>query len=190
MIAGIYGKIVNILPSEVYISTNSGIIYLVNISLKTFKEIRELKEVSLVTEYVANETSQKLYGFSSNDELALFKTLIKVPKVGHTTALSITGEFSYKDLYEIVTNKDAKELSKVKGLGLKSATNIISHLENNDIITPIKEDELKDDNFINSIKKALETLGFSLKDYKDLLSNINKDLTLEENVKNIIKGIK
>lgn len=190
MVAGVYGKIQNILPNEVYINTNSGIIYFVNISNKTFNEIKNEQEVLLNTEYVVTETSAKLYGFATNDELSLFKMLIKIPKVGHTTALNICGELTIQDLYEIVTNKDLNKFKQIKGLGSKSASNIVMHLEAKKIILPIKEDEVINYSKKKTVIEGLKNLGFVEKQFKDLLVLLDESLSIEENIKKIILKIK
>jgi len=190
MIAGIYGKISNILPGEVYINTNSGVIYLVNISLNTFKDIKDKREVELITEYVFSETSQKLYGFSCSEEHTLFKILIKIPKVAHTTSLNICSGFSLKDLYSIVSNNDAKALSQIKGLGLKSATNIIHYLTTNNVIESITDQDIIDNSLLKGIKASMTALGFKESQYKESLKDIDQELTLEKNIKILIKKVK
>lgn len=193
MVAGINGYIDNLLPNEVYINTNSGIVYLVNISLKTFNEIKKIKEdemLSLKTEQIVSENSVKLYGFYTNEELTLFKLLTKVPKVGNTTALNICGEISIKDLYDIVTTKDIQKMKKVKGLGEKTCLNIISYLQNNKLILPITNEEVTCYKEIDTIKSGLNNLGFVEKQYKEFLKEIDCNLSIEENIKLIIKKIK
>lgn len=190
MVAGVYGKIQNILPNEVYINTNAGIIYLILISNKTFNEIKNEKEVLLNTEYVVNETSAKLYGFASIEELSLFKMLIKIPKVGHTTALNICSELTIQDLYEIITNKDLTKFKKIKGLGAKSAFNIVMHLENKKIILPIENEEIINYSKKNIVIEGLKNLGFIEKQYKELLNILEEQLSVEDNIKKIILKIK
>lgn len=193
MVAGIRGYIDNILPNEVYVNTNSGIIYLVNISLNTFNEIKNLKSdeiLNLKTEYVVSENSVKLYGFFTNEELTLFKLLTKVPKVGHSTALSICGEISIKDLYEIITTKDISKMKKIKGLGEKTCLNIVSYLQNSKLIIPIQQIEIESYKELDTIKSALQNLGFVEKQYKHLLKEINVKDNVEDNIKYIIKKIK
>ena len=103
MVSGIKGTIEELLPNEVYIETNSGLSYLIHISKNTFMKLKEVPEnqvIKLRTEYIVSETSVKLFGFIVSSELTMFKMLIKLPKVGPTTALNICGEITLKDLYE------------------------------------------------------------------------------------------
>lgn len=192
MIAGIRGKIEYILPNEVYIDTNSGITYLVNISIKTFDEIKNFDEdeiIKLRTEYIVSENSARLYGFYTNEEHSLFKILTRVPRVGSTTAMSVCGNLSMKDLYEMITTKDLSKAKGIKGLGEKTILNIITYLENNKILIPIEDSEAKVYSKKNVIITCLIELGFKENQFKDILNQIDENISIEDNVTKLIKLI-
>ncbi len=193
MVAGIKGVIEELLPNEVYIETNGGLSYLIHISKNTFMKLKEVPEnqvVKLRTEYIVSETSVRLYGFITNSELTMFKMLIKLPKIGPTTALNVCGELTLKDLHEMVTTKNLDKFKGIKGVGPKVALQIIQNLENKGLILPIKDEELKDYKNINFVKEALKGLGFQEKQFKDFLMDIKEEDAIEDSIRTILQKIK
>lgn len=193
MVAGIKGSIEELLPNEVYIDTNGGLCYLINISKNTFMKLKEVPEnqiVSLKTEYIVNEKSAKLFGFITSSELTLFKMLIKLPKVGPVTALNICGELSLKDLHEMVTSKNLDKFKGIKGVGPKVALQIIQNLENKGLILPILDDEVENYKNTTYVKEALKGLGFDEKQFKEFLKDIKDEDSIEDSIRAIILKIK
>lgn len=193
MVSGIKGTIEELLPNEVYIETNSGLSYLIHISKNTFMKLKEVPEnqvIKLRTEYIVSETSVKLFGFIVSSELTMFKMLIKLPKIGPTTALNICGEITLKDLYEMVTTKNLDKFKGIKGVGPKVATQIIQNLENKGLIKPIEEKEIETYKNVNYVKEALKSLGFLEKQFKEYLKDIKEEDSLEDSIRSIIQKIK
>lgn len=190
MISGLYGQIFSIEDGLVEIDCAHGIIYSVFSSTRTIQDLVIGSETSLKIEELFSETSHKMYGFYTKEELLLFKVLGKVHRVGPNIALLICGEFSLEDLATIVGNKDLKKMSSIKGLGVKSATTIINHLDGHQILSGINVKNKINEKLLNSIKLSLKTLGFKTSKYNKLLNEINNDLSLEENIKIIVKRMK
>ena len=120
----------------------------------------------------------------------MFKMLIKLPKVGPTTALNICGEITLKDLYEMVTTKNLDKFKGIKGVGPKVATQIIQNLENKGLIKPIQEEEIEAYKNVNYVKEALKSLGFLEKQFKEHLKDIKEEDSLEDSIRSIIQKIK
>ena len=128
MIAYLKGSIAQLEPTHVIIECG-GIGYLVKISLNTYTQIRDKKEVKLHTHFWVREDAQILFGFSQPKEQQLFELLISISGVGGNTALTILSSISPDDLAQAVNNEDAATLKRVKGIGVKTAGRIILELK-------------------------------------------------------------
>lgn len=86
------------------------------------------EEILLHTSFIVRELSQTLYGFLHSQERDLFETLMGVTGVGPKLALSIIGHLSFTDLYQALSSGNILELSKVPGVGKKTAERLIVEL--------------------------------------------------------------
>jgi Holliday junction DNA helicase RuvA len=105
-----------------------GIGYHVNISLNTYSDLNERNEVKLYTYLQVKEDEMSLWGFLSESEKLLFVLLISVSGVGANTARVIMSYLKVEELQRVIANGDAISLSKIKGLGPKTAQKIIIDL--------------------------------------------------------------
>lgn len=86
------------------------------------------QETTLYTHLAVRENALDLYGFATNDELSIFEALIKIPKIGPKTALQILSQADLPTLSHAVASDDATYLSKMSGIGKKSAEKIVAGL--------------------------------------------------------------
>src|SRR5690606_3850094 len=103
-----------------------GIGYLVFISGKTTYTHGD--QCTLFTHLAVRENALDLYGFSTRDELSVFEALIKIPKIGPKTAIQILSQTDLTTLSRAVSSDDASYLSKMSGIGKKSAEKIVAGL--------------------------------------------------------------
>ena len=87
----------------------------------------EGQKVTLLIHFVVREDAQILYGFGTPTERAAFRELIKISGVGPRTALSILSGMDVGDLSQAITLQDAGRLTKVPGIGKKTAGKLHSH---------------------------------------------------------------
>ena len=85
--------------------------------------------MSLYTSHVTREDAQELYGFESWDERVTFGVLTTISKVGARTALGILSVFRPDDLRRIVLDDDALALTRVSGIGKKTAQHVFLELK-------------------------------------------------------------
>ncbi len=121
------GKITSKTPTFVYVECG-GVGYQVNISLNTFGELDGKEDVKLYTHLQVKEDDLSLWGFLTEPEKQLFILLISVSGVGANTARVILSYLKTDELQKIIANGDAVSLSKIKGLGPKTAQKIIIDL--------------------------------------------------------------
>lgn len=197
MITGIRGKIIDKTPTYVVIATNSGLEYLVNISLATYTQIREMEEVHLLTHYVIKEDEQLLFGFFEETERMLFRLLITVNGIGVNTARLILSSLSTLELRNAIANENVKILQGIKGIGGKTAQRLVIELKDKigKLGLPVtSETEKKSEEYnnnINSALSALQSLGFPKNTAENVLEKIIKsdgmNLTIEELIKKALK---
>ncbi len=107
-----------------------GVGYKVRVALDTLRMLRGApdKKVSLWTHTVVREDVLDLYGFQNETELEFFEMLISVSGIGPKSALGVLNVAPVEHLKEAIANGDASALTKVSGIGSKSAQKIILEL--------------------------------------------------------------
>ncbi len=123
MIRHIKGTITDITEGYVVLDVH-GIGYLVHVALSPEHFTLETK-IKLYTFMAVQERAQDLYGFQTRDDLELFTLLLTLPKVGPKSALQIMQKADRQLLQSTVLNNDATHLSKVSGIGKKTAEKIV-----------------------------------------------------------------
>jgi len=125
MIAVLKGNFVDIVAGEAVIDVN-GVGYAVRVPATYTAERGSV--VKLYIDTVVREDSITLFGFNNVSEKEVFRKLYSVSGVGPKTALAIISFFSVSDLVKIISSKDAGLLSKVPGIGKKTAERVIIEL--------------------------------------------------------------
>jgi Holliday junction DNA helicase RuvA len=141
-------------------------------------------KVSLYTHFHLREDNASLYGFASDEELALFKNLISVSGVGPKVALSLLSSLNPEQLAMAITSGNADLISQVSGVGKKMASRIIVDLKGkierewSGMALPLAPEN-------TDAIAALTSLGYSLREATQAVSGLpdSADLSLEEKVK-------
>jgi len=140
--------------------------------------------VELFTHLHVRENELALYGFLTEEELALFKLLLSISGVGPKVALALLGTVSPDALRQAVVREEPGLLSRVPGIGPKTARAIIFHLKDRLIPTGAEAAPLLSDADAEVIA-ALTGLGFSLVEAQAALQSLprDEDLSVEERVR-------
>ncbi len=191
MIAYIKGKLTEVNTGYVFIETN-GIGYQVKISLFTYGEIKDLKEVKLYTYLHITENKHSLYGFATADEKDVFMNLIKVSGIGPNTAGVTLSYMNPDEVRTAIIHDNYTAFNKVKGVGPKTAKRIILDLkdkmvkEMGDVPTIINR---PDDTLRREAASALQALGFNKQKISKQIAQVlstNPDI---KNVEDLIKQV-
>ena len=129
MITYIKGTIAFKSPTYIVVEAG-GIGYHVNVSLNTYTRVEKLEHVKILTYCHVKEDSQTLYGFADDEERNLFVHLISVSGVGPSTAQVILSTMVPDELRMSIIAENEAALRKVKGIGNKTAKQIILDLKN------------------------------------------------------------
>ena len=182
-------------PTSIIIDVH-GIGYEIKIPLSTFEKLPDKdKQCSIYTHLYINMNSDeiRLYGFSSLAEKTMFIRLISISGIGPKIALSVISSMNIGMFIKAVQNEEDGLISKVPGIGKKTAQRIIIELKD-DII---KFTDLLDatertsvDRSFMEVEKALVALGYNSKDIQKALHTLKDDdrnLPVEQQIKLVIK---
>lgn len=129
MIGRLSGTLLEKNPPQILLDVQ-GVGYEVDVPMSTFYNLPALNErVVLHTVMVVREDAQLLYGFGTQDERAAFRQLLKISGVGPKLALSVLSGLSLSDLIAAVVSKDAARLTKIPGVGKKTAERLLLELQ-------------------------------------------------------------
>lgn len=194
MIEFIKGPIARLTPTDV--TVDSGAVgYLAYISLNTYSALEGKKECRLWTHLRIQEDAWTLYGFATEVERALFRSLIGVSGVGASTAMLVLSAFGTSDLQVIISRGDARSLKSVKGVGGKTAERIIVDLRDKikaDTDALSIQTAAKSDVFDEAFT-ALVMLGYKKADAEKALKKIfgaEPSLRVEDAIKKALAVLK
>ena len=151
-------------PGKLVVDVN-GVGYDVETSLPTFFQV-ESKEgsIGLHIHTIVREDALLLYGFLDIDERALFRALIKVNGVGPKMAIAILSSISPDDFIRCIQQKDTALLTKLPGIGKKTAERLVVEMKDSLLLIPkmsnnqdIKQSFIREQ---DEAIKALESLGY------------------------------
>lgn len=131
MIARLRGTVLEALPNRLVIDV-SGVGYLVHVPLSTYDQLNPMEgdAIDLRTHLHIRETAQTLYGFSSDAERDMFLLLIdRVSGIGPAIAMAVLSGMPVENFKAAVVENDVATLSKIKGLGKKTAERIVLELK-------------------------------------------------------------
>lgn len=135
MIGSLRGRIAHKQPPQIIIECG-GVGYEIQTPMSTFLELPGTgSEVFLHTHLVVREDAQTLYGFSTEEEKALFRTLLKVSGVGAKMGLAILSGMTVGDFQRCVEYEDSARLVKIPGVGKKTAERLIIEMRDRIDIT-------------------------------------------------------
>jgi len=171
MIEYIKGILTDLNPTQAVVEA-AGVGYSIAITLPGYSALvgSENKEVKLFITEVIREDAHELYGFVVRADRQLFELLMTVSGVGAATARMIMSAFSAEELRMLIATGNTKAMSKVKGLGSKTAQRIIVDLKDKAIKLdlggdptelPLGDFEPEDNGVKTEAVSALTMLGFA-----------------------------
>ncbi|MDG1881417.1 MAG: Holliday junction branch migration protein RuvA [Schleiferiaceae bacterium] len=167
------GRVTEKSPAHIVLECG-GIGYYLNISLTTFGQIGEAKEVKLLTHAVYREDAQLLFGFHTGVERDVFLLLLSVSGVGANTARMILSALRPNEAIQAISNGDSGTLQRIKGIGAKTAQRIVIDLR--DKVGGVATIKGSGDEPASSVRaeaiQALIVLGFSRSIVERIVSSI------------------
>jgi len=175
MIGSLRGRLTSKLAPQIVIEC-SGVGYEIETPMSTFLDLPEMgSDLFLHTHLLVREDAQILYGFSTEDERLMFRTLLKINRVGAKLALGILSAMSTNDFRRCVELEDTTSMSRIPGVGKKTAERLI--IEMRDRIDPATTGGGKAAPVAASARNeavdALVALGYKPKEVNNLIGNLD-----------------
>jgi len=125
MIGSVRGRIASKTPPQLTVDVG-GLGYELEAPMSTFFHLPPVgEEVRLLTHLIVREDAHILYAFATDDERGLFRNLIKVSGVGPKIALALLSGISVEAFAQCVQNQDIASLTRVPGIGRKTAERLV-----------------------------------------------------------------
>ncbi len=188
MYAFFKGKIEEKYKDRIVIEVNQ-IGYEIYMPENEIENIHEKEEVKIYTYFQVREDDMRLFGFLSKETLNFFKKLISVSGVGPKVALGIVSNITASDICVAIATENVQALKSVPGIGPKMAQKIIFELKDKILkeeFEGIKEKNVEKNINVKEAITALQVLGYSEKQVKEVLSRLDVDT---DSVENIIRKV-
>lgn len=189
MIGRLSGILLEKNPPQLLVDCN-GVGYEVGVPMSTFYNLPGLGEkIVLLTHLTVREDAHLLYGFGTAEERNVFKQLIKITGIGARTALSILSGMSVADLSQAITLQEAGRLTKVPGIGKKTAERLLLELKGKlgadlGAIGGVVHNDATSD-----ILNALVALGYSDKEAMLALKQVPAGTGVSDGIKLALKAL-
>jgi len=192
MIGSLRGRLAMKLAPQIVVEC-AGVGYEVETPMSTFLELSAIgSELFLYTHLLVREDAQILYGFATDDERLMFRTLLKVNRVGAKMALAILSAMSTNDFRRCVELEDTTAMSRIPGVGKKTAERLIIEMRDRiDIASPSggKAKPLTVEASARSeAVDALVALGYKPKEVTSLIAKLDtEDKSAEDIIRLALK---
>ena len=188
MIGRLTGVLLEKNPPQILLDVQ-GVGYELDVPMSTFYNLPSLNEqVVLHTQLIVREDAHLLYGFLSNDERLAFRQLLKISGVGPKLALSVLSGLSLNDLASAVANKDAGRLTRIPGVGKKTAERLLLELQGKFVSAGGSAAQGTAASTSGSdIVNALQALGYNEKEADWAAKQLPKDATVSDGIRQALK---
>ena len=197
MYSYIIGKVVNKFKN-ILILENNNIGYEIYMTEIALSELNIDEEAKIYTYYNVTQDNISLFGFKNLEEKKMFENLISVSKIGAKTAIGILSSISTAEFAIAIITNDINRLSKLPGIGKKTAQRIVLEItdkvKTEEIIFTEEKENNVDKNFGISITEkekdvveALKVLGYNIREIEDVMKTLDIRESTEDMIKQALK---
>jgi len=188
MIGRLTGILLEKNPPQILLDVQ-GVAYELDVPMSTFYNLPVLHEkVVLHTQLIVREDAHLLYGFLSNEERVAFRQLIRISGVGPKLALSVLSGLSLNDLALAVANKEAGRLTKIPGVGKKTAERLLLELQGKFVLAGT---DFAQGAAVfsagNDIVNALQALGYNDKEADWATKQLPRETSVSDGIRQALK---
>ena len=203
MIGLIQGQVHHLMAPTVVVMTPAGVGYEIEMPLNAFCQVQLNQSVTLWTHFLVREDAQLLFGFLSHSDREVFRLLLKVNGVGAKMALAMMATVTVQELHQFVMNNDELALTRIPGVGKKTAQRLIvelkdkiKHLGDTSGFAPslpLATDSGNEGIIIAEVEAGLIALGYRDKEAQAAIklakSTIDSPLTIQNLLKASLKNL-
>ena len=189
MIGRLHGKLLEKNPPQILIDV-SGVGYEVDVPMSTFCNLPEVGgELTLHTHFVVREDAELLYGFATLAERAVFRALIKISGVGPKIALALLSGITVDQLKDAVDRGETGLLTKVPGIGKKTAERLVLELNGKLAGTGAATAAVPTSGARADVAAALIALGYSEREAAAATKKLPEDCTVNDGLRLALKSL-
>ena len=189
MTGRLHGKLLEKNPPQILIDV-SGVGYEVDVPMSTFCNLPEVGgELTLHTHFVVREDAELLYGFATLAERAVFRALIKISGVGPKIALALLSGITVDQLKDAVDRGETGLLTKVPGIGKKTAERLVLELKGKLAGTGAATAAVPTSGARADVAAALIALGYSEREAAAATKKLPEDCTVNDGLRLALKSL-
>lgn len=189
MIGRLHGKLIEKNPPQVLVDVG-GVGYEVDVPMSTFCNLpAEGSEITLLTHFIVREDAQLLYGFATAAERQTFRALIRISGVGPRIALAVLSGMSAQDLADAVEQGNATLLTRVPGIGKKTAERLVLELKGKLAGSAFAPAGGAASAAQTDILSALMALGYSEREAQASVRALPAEVTVSEGIRLALKAL-
>ena len=195
MYSYIIGKVIS-KSKNILILENNNIGYEIYMTEIALSELNIGEDAKIYTYYNVTQDNISLFGFKNLEEKKMFENLISVSKIGAKTAIGILSSISTAELAISIITNDINRLSKLPGIGKKTAQRlvleVIDKVKTEEIIFT-EEEQKSNENYLNTTEKekdfieALKVLGYNIKEIESVIKTLDIKSSTEDMIKQALK---
>jgi Holliday junction DNA helicase RuvA len=188
MIGRLAGTLIEKNPPQILLDVQ-GVAYEIDVPMSTFYNLPNVGDkVALFTHLVVREDAHLLFGFGSENERRAFRQLIKISGIGARIALSVLSGLSVAELAQVVTMQEPGRLTKIPGIGKKTAERLLLELKDKlgtDLATGIAIHRAAP--VTSDVLHALIALGYSDKEAVNAVKQLPEGIALSDGIRQALK---
>lgn len=189
MIGRLKGLLLEKTPPFVLVDVN-GVGYEVEVPMSTFYNLPAVGEtVTLLTQFIVREDAQLLFGFGSDRERSVFRQLLKVNGVGAKSALAILSGLSVEDLIRAITLQETAMLTRVPGVGKKTAERLLLELKDKFTMDGVSLGSSQQKSASGDVLNALLALGYNEREALAAVKQLPPDVVVAEGIRQALKSL-
>jgi Holliday junction DNA helicase RuvA len=147
-----------------------GVGYELKVPLRLLSSVKKGSKVTLYTHLHLKQNSLEIYAFSTKEERDFFRRLLTVSHFGPKLALALLSFYELGEIKSLIAQNDVNAISKVPGLGRKTAQRLIVELKERLIVPEEEGSELR-----SIVQGALSNLGYSSQEIRKALEGLSFD---------------
>jgi len=188
MIGRLSGTLLEKNPPQILLDV-AGVAYEVDVPMSTFYNLPDTGgKLTLFTHLVVREDAHLLYGFGTENERRAFRQLVKISGIGPRIALSVLSGLSVAELAQAVTLQESGRLTKIPGIGKKTAERLLLELKDKlgaDLTTAVGVHRAPPAS--SDILHALLSLGYSDKEAVAAVKQLPEGLAVADGIRQALK---
>ena len=190
MIGRIEGRLLEKNPPSILVDV-AGVGYEVDVPMSTFYQLPAVAErVALLTHLTVREDAHQLFGFATAEERSAFRELIRISGVGARTALAVLSGLSVAELAEAVTLQETGRLTRIPGIGKKTAERLLLELKDKlavELATGVTA--ARPAIATSDVLHALLALGYSEKEAVAAIKQLPEGLSVSDGIRQALKSL-